>query len=70
MADPTNIDEALDSAALEPARAREGSIEVQQRSAQELIELDKHAARKEASKNPLAKLTRARIQHGKPGGLP
>lgn len=67
---PTNLNDLIQEAAADPARARDQAMEVQSRSLTELIEADKHLRRTKAAANPFAAVRRARIKHGRPGGLP
>jgi len=63
-----NLSDKIEQAAAEPLKARDGSIEIQQRSVGELIEADKHT-RKTSRKSPLAGMYRFKQKPGRPGGL-
>lgn len=67
---PTNMQELIEQAAADPARARDQAVEVQSRPLTELIEVDKHLRRVNGASNPFAAIKRRQIRMGRPGGLP
>lgn len=62
-------DDQFEKAGQEPARAREGSMEVQQRSAGDLEQIDRYTRKRARAGNPLGAIKRMKIKFGKPGGI-